>query len=284
MSLARKLLLARIWKRIFYERLTEPIHLNLLALGVWVFGSFRQKVEFDLEMRPHNAYGLLKAADIAKKCGITEITALEFGVAAGAGLMNMARIAQRVEAATGVRIHLVGFDSGVGMPPPLDYRDHPEMYFTGDFPMDDGKLRSLLPENVELVLGELRDTLPAWIAENPQRTIGYIVMDVDYYSSTVEALRILDGKAEKYLPVVVMYFDDIREDAHNSWCGELLAISEFNARSEWRKIERPEFIDQARVFKRATWLRQIFFCHVFDHPTRNTPKAVSPRVLTNPYM
>ena len=136
MSFARKLLAPYIWKRIFHERLTEPLHLNCLSLGVAAFGTFRRKVDFDLVIRPHNAYSLLKAADIAKHAGLSEITALEFGVATGAGLMNMARIAGKVESETGVRIKLVGFDTGTGMPPPLDYRDHPENYKAGDFPMD----------------------------------------------------------------------------------------------------------------------------------------------------
>jgi hypothetical protein len=30
-------------------------------------------------------------------------------------------------------VSVVGFDSGVGMPPPLDYRDHPDLYQQGTF-------------------------------------------------------------------------------------------------------------------------------------------------------
>jgi len=40
------------------------------------------------------------------------------------------------------------------MPPPVDYRDHPEKYYTGDFPP--GKLlEQELPENVEIIYGEI---------------------------------------------------------------------------------------------------------------------------------
>lgn len=189
MSFASRFLRPRIWKRIFFERLTEPLHLNLLAVAVGMFGSFRQKVSFDLVIRHHVAYGLLKAADLAKSHRITEITAIELGVASGAGLMNMAKIARKVEEATGVKIHLAGFDTGKGMPPARDYRDHPEYYGEGDFPINCERLRSALPQDVELVLGELKDTVPAWMAHTLEnRPIGYVVVDVDYYSSTVDAL------------------------------------------------------------------------------------------------
>ena len=33
--------------------------------------------------------------------------------------------------------------------------------------------------------------------------------DMDYYSSTVDCLRILDVPADSLLPVVVSYFDDV---------------------------------------------------------------------------
>jgi hypothetical protein len=285
MGFIRKLRAPHIWERMFYERLTEPLHLNFLALGVAIFGSFRRKVDFDLVLRFHNAYGLLNAATNAKKFGLNEVTAIEFGVAAGAGLMNMASIAKRVEKETGVRVKLAGFDTGKGMPAPLDYRDHPESYGAGDFPMDYARLRASLPEDVELVLGELRDTVPQWVARDANPPIGYIVIDVDYHSSAVDALRILEAEPDRYLPVVTVFLDDVRYDEHNSWCGELLAVSEFNKGTHLRKIERPAFIDQTRVFKNAPWLRQIFFCQILDHPSRqpgNVRKGVAK--LENPYL
>ncbi len=270
----------------FFERLTEPMHLNFLSVGIKMFGSFRQKVSFDVAIRQHIAYGLLKAADNAKEHGITEISALEFGVAAGAGLMNMAQIAKKVEDATGVKIHLTGFDTGKGMPAAVDYRDHPEFYSPGDFPMDFERLRAALPQDVELVLGELKDTVPEWMAHRLEnRPIGYVAIDVDYYSSTVDAFSILKGNPGNYLPFVVLYMDDVMYDGHNTWCGELLAIREFNESNKMRKIERPAFIASERVFKHAPWLLQMFFCHVLDHPLRQSGKRKIGKVtLDNPYL
>src|SRR5664279_2437921 len=131
----------------FLERLSEPLHLNFLSLFVLLFGSFRSKVYFDLVIRQQNAFPILYAVDLAKWRGYSSIVVCEFGVAAGAGMMNMCAIADRVAKATGIEICVVGFDNGVGMPDPLDYRDLPEFFTKGDFPMDEERLRRNLPPN-----------------------------------------------------------------------------------------------------------------------------------------
>src|SRR5450631_152116 len=144
----RKLAEPRIWKRIYTERLGEPLIYNLVSIFVMAFGSTRLKIEYDCVPRSPYAYCILAAADHAKAYGIKRIAIMEFGVAAGGGLLNMCWIAERVTRETGVEIDIVGFDSGEGMPPPRDYRDHPEKYFTGDFPpIDKDKLLAALPSN-----------------------------------------------------------------------------------------------------------------------------------------
>lgn len=116
------------YRKIFVERLTEPLHLNVLSAGVALFGSYPAKVAFDLVVRQQYAYPILFAAQSAKKLGLERIAILEFGVATGAGLLNMCELAARTEAATGVAIEVVGFDTGTGMPPAVDHRDLPEYF------------------------------------------------------------------------------------------------------------------------------------------------------------
>ena len=156
--------------RILRERLTEPLHLNAASALVALLGSFRSKVACDLISRPHYAYGLLAAADQAREAGIKCFTAVEFGVAAGEGLLNLCSLASRVTQSTGVGVRVVGFDSGAGMPPPSDYRDHPEEFQAGDFPMEHERLRTRLPSNCELVLGPVNQTAPAFARKRSART------------------------------------------------------------------------------------------------------------------
>ena len=136
-----------IWKRLLYERLSEPIHLNVLALLVSLFGSYRTKIEFDLILRQQHAYALLDIADQAKQLGLKKVSVFEFGVAAGSGLLNIQEIAKNITKITGIEFDIFGFDTGAGMPAPQSHKDHPELYQAGDFPMDFDKLSAKLEAN-----------------------------------------------------------------------------------------------------------------------------------------
>jgi hypothetical protein len=91
---------------------------NLVSAIVAVFGTFRARVTFDLVVRQQFAFPILYAADQAAKAGMKRLTLVEFGVANGAGLMNICSIAARVTKATGIEFNVFGFDTGKGMPPP----------------------------------------------------------------------------------------------------------------------------------------------------------------------
>jgi hypothetical protein len=259
----------KLWK-VFVERGTEPIHLNLLALFIALFGSYRAKVEFDLIIRQQYAFPILFAADFAKKNGVKTITVIEFGVASGAGLINMCQIAEKTQRATGVSIRVVGFDSGKGMPPAVDYRDLPESFQEGDFPMNVEKLTRSLPAFAELVIGDLEDTVPAFLANaSAEAPIGFVAIDVDYYSSAPKALRILLAEPNRYLPIVPVYLDDIGVDGSNPWTGELLAVTEFNRDNEFRKIAPFTLLRSRRIFKNTQWIDRMFAGHIHDHALRS---------------
>ncbi len=100
MGFLKKLFRQYIWKRIFYERLSEPLHLNIISLFVFLFGSYRMKCDFDLVLRSQHAYSLYKAADLAVIENKSKVTVVEFGVAAGAGLSNLQNIAKKINKLT----------------------------------------------------------------------------------------------------------------------------------------------------------------------------------------
>jgi hypothetical protein len=286
--LARKLRRPHIWRRIFLERLTEPIHLNIGAALVAAFGSFRARVAFDLVLRPQHAFGLLKAADTARECGVGTVSVLEFGVASGAGLLNLCEVGARVTQETGVGFEVVGFDTGTGMPPPRDYRDHPEHYRAGDFPMDRARLESRLPANARMIYGDVARTVPEYLQSvTAAAPIGFVALDLDYYSSSREALTVFDHPdPTRYLPRVGLYLDDVTFDGHNDWCGELLAVAEFSRTREVRKIGKHTFLRYGRVFKNSMWIDQMYVVHILDHPYRSAEGAANraPVLLENPYL
>ena len=241
---------------------------------------------WDLVIRQQYAFPILYAADAARKYGYSNITVVEFGVAGGAGLLNMCRIAERTHAATGIGIRVVGFDTGRGMPPALDYRDLPEHFQQGDFPMDVAKLRASLPDFAQLIIGDVQETVPQFMnALSPEAPLGFVAVDVDYYSSARDSLRILTGAATSYLPLVPVYLDDIGVDGSNPWTGELLAVNEFNAEQAQRKIAPFTLLRSRRIFKNTQWIDRMFAAHIHDHPFRG-PGARRPvqRVLSNEYL
>lgn len=244
-------------------------------------GSFRERVRFDLVERPHHAFGLLAAADLARFAGVDTIVAIEFGVAEGAGLLNLSDIATAVANETGVRIEVVGFDSGVGLTAPLDYRDHPEIWAEGDFRLPNiDQLLEALPAGTELVLGPVAETVPAFVNALEGRVVGFVSFDLDLYSSTADALRIFDARADQLLPVVISHFDDVLGGARRigslfrtEAAGQLLAIREFNSEHSERHADPMRILRYRRPLDRELWLERMYAVHVLDHPVRSVERV-----------
>jgi hypothetical protein len=273
--------------RILYERLPEPLHLNILSIFVALFGNYKMRIACDLVVRQQYAFSLLKTAELAMVQGLKSVTAIEFGVAAGAGLVNICDISRNITKLTGVDFKIFGFDSGKGMPPPRDHRDHPEVFSAGSYPLiDRSALMRALPHNAKLILGDIQETLPPFVAGlSASSPVGFVVIDVDYYWSAKECLNVFLGAADNYLPWTLVYLDDIGFESANPWAGELLAVREFNEENEMRKINLFRGLRHKRLFKHTSWFDQVYLLHVLDHGRRNVsgaPKEI--KVLTNLYL
>ncbi len=272
---------------LFRSRLPYPLHLDLLSCLSFLFGGLSSKVKYDNFRITHYAFGIYEGARRAKLLGLKEITVIEFGVANGRGLMAMALYAGKVEKYFGVKINVLGFDSGEGMPKTAGYKDHPELYATGDFPLQNReKLLSILPGNTKLIFIDLINNNWADFIYSP---VSFMSIDVDYYSSTLPVLNNLANlKPDLLLPNTLMYFDDIQTPNHNPYQGELLAIEEFNAATKLRKIvNHSEVLRTTRILKHAPWINHIFQLHVLDHKVRNEEYRQAndpPQILANKFL
>jgi hypothetical protein len=210
-------------------------------------------------------WGVVQAAHLAKALGIPRVSVLEFGVAGGNGLLALERIAREASTAFGVEIDVFGFDTGAGLPRPQDYRDMPNLWSEGFFPMDPVGLQTRL-KRAELLLGPVENTVPQFL--NARRApVAFVSFDVDYYSSTRQALTLFDAEPERLLPRVHCYFDDILGYTFGDHVGERLAIEHFNAAHELRKLS-PIYGIRYYVPKRhmnRMWEKQ-YMAHLFDHP------------------
>jgi hypothetical protein len=218
------------------------------------------------DTRPQYLWPLIHAAHVARALGMPKIAALEFGVAGGNGLLAMERAAALVTEMSGTEVEIYGFDTGSGMPAPTDPRDAPFLIEPSYFDMDEAALRARLT-TAELVIGPVGETVPAWAAGS-HAPIGFIAFDLDYYSSTVEAFRVLEGEFDAYMPRVQCYFDDTFGYGWTEFMGVHAAIAEYNAASQRRKIGKIHglrFELPPHEFQQA-WHEKMYVFHLFDHP------------------
>lgn len=232
--------------------------------------TFRERESLGEVGRACYTYGMLRAADSARALGFKEITVVEFGVADGRGILAIIEVAPEIERETGVGIRIVGFDSGVGLPKPKDYRDHPEIWHEGQFPTTDREqFDHRINGRATVIWGDIAWTGLEFFAGSKLKNapLGFAAVDVDLYSSAKHALACLMVAPDKFLPAVSLYFDDTSFFTANEWCGELLAIKEFNEIDPMRKIGA----DRSLPWSRRTigpWTPGMRVLHIFDHERR----------------
>jgi hypothetical protein len=240
----------------------------------WLCAAFTSVMRNEVCARkPQYVWGLLQGAILARVLGITCISALELGVAGGYGLLALEQTAMEVEQLVGLAITVLGFDTGVGLPKPRDFRDQPYKWVEGQLPMEREKVEGLL-RRASLRIGPVSETIPAYVEEGPA-PIGFVSFDLDLYSSTRDSLALFEAGSQFLLPRIPCYFDDIIGHTYNDFAGERLAIHEFNDDHEYRKLSPvyalrhyvpPRYADDRR------W-EGMYFAHFFDHPLYDSPDS-----------
>jgi hypothetical protein len=260
----------------------QPIPLLVARLFVKVFGSPLQKERYGVLYRNYYAYGMVRAANIAKGMGKKSVTICEFGVAEGRGLLNMIALAKQIEPAVGIKFRIVGFDSGEGLPVMQGYRDHPELWVPGDFKMDKEGLLAQVGKDAEIFFGDVSATVAKFLKTvDASSPIGFCAIDTDFYSSAKSVLECLKGGPEQYTLAVSLYFDDVALFSCNKWCGELLAIEEFNAENNLRKIDVDRTLPGARPVQAVYWYQRMYVGQILDHPLRQKPRDRKPAGMGN---
>jgi len=232
-------------------------------------GSYEWRLKMGTIERPYYGYCVYNAALLAKKLNYKRISVLEFGVAGGAGLLNLEYHAEKISELFGIEIDIYGFDTGEGLPDPVDYRDLPYHWQKGFFKMDVFQLQSRL-KKAKLVLGNIKETSRDFFEKYNPAPIGAISYDFDFHSSTVDALNMLDAGEKYYLPRVFCYFDDTmgsEAELYNDYIGQRLAINEFNQSHKEVKLGIPYYLFAKKIIE--NWYYQIWVCHFFKHSHYN---------------
>jgi hypothetical protein len=223
---------------------------------------------YNSSSRPEYEFPVQQAGKLAEALGYNKISLIEFGVAGGNGLVSLEEIAESTEQILDVSFDIYGFDLGSGLPSPESYKDVPYIWNENFFEMDVELLQSKL-NRAELILGDVEDTVEDFISEYNPAPIGAIAIDLDYYSSTRDALKILEVQDDHILPRVPIYFDDVLGGA--GLCmgipqqGEQLAIKEYNKTSERECIGKLQFSQNTDVPRP----RRQYAYHRFGHRLYN---------------
>jgi hypothetical protein len=210
--------------------------------------------------------GLLMSVWEAKCLGIDQIDVIELGVASGNGLLSLINHTDLYRNEFDIEFTITGFDIGSGMPPPTDYRDHPELWQSGDFQFNVESVLEKINGRADLIIGDVKDTVPQF-CKDFSGTLGFVSVDLDQYVSTTNAMSLFLMDADRYLPAMPCYFDDVDVSFfYNPYCGEELAINEFNQRNAFRKVCKKSDIYN---------IPNLYALHVLDHPVctgKKTPK------------
>lgn len=220
----------------------------------------------DARQRPQYLWPVLHVADVARHLGVPAISVLELGVAGGGGLVALEAAATASMRRIDVTVEVHGFDTGAGLPAPRDHRDAPYLMAAGDFAMDEPRLRERL-SIAELHIGPVSRTVPAWL-ESGRPPAAMCAFDLDLYSSTVDALRLLAGPAERLMPRVLCYVDDTLGYPWGDSNGARRAILDFNAAQSHRVIDHLDrMTDLLPASQRGErWTEALYLAHVHDHP------------------
>ena len=243
------------------EALENPLRLSLLA--------YTQRLNLGAIEYPHYGYCIFQAAKLATSLNYKNISIIEFGCGGGNGLVSAEMHIAEVMKLFNIQIDLYGFDIGLGLPSPQDYRDLPYYFQAGSFEMDRQALERKL-ERAKLVIGNVKHTCGTFFDQHDAAPIGCIFNDLDFYSSTRDALTLLDAGESHFLPRTFIYFDDIVGDdtaLYNEFTGEQLAIREFNQSHDLKKIAKHHYLPFK--FPNQPWANSVFICHDFAHPRYN---------------
>jgi hypothetical protein len=261
-------------RRAFMTAFLGPLPLRITIFKAVLkrnpFAKFSTKVRWDAVARPGYSYGMLNAAKLAKQLGIFRISALEFGTASGAGLLEMERISLEIQKEIGVSIEIYGFDSMTGLPASSDPLDQVYFWPPGLFQIS---TETYLPKlnKSKIINGNVSQTVNTFIRECQPARIGFISFDLDYYSSTVEALKIFNAKDDYFLPRVECFMDDTASFellCASDFTGVLKAIQKFNADNQSPKIGIKRDVGRLRKLP-GDWFQSIYVAHFLNHPQYN---------------
>jgi len=250
-----KILFLRI---IGYEK---PLRVALLKYLSLKFYNFR----------PHYETLMYESAKNAIKLGYNKIDVIELGVAGGNGIKSLLNYKKKIEKVLDIKINIIGFDSGSGLPIVNNKKDLPFFWKEGDYKNRNLDKLKKIDDSLTIYEGNIANTINDYISHNNKNKIALILFDLDLYTSTKIFLDNVIRLSENnfLLPRVFCYFDDLFiADYHlDDTNGEPLAIKEFNDHYENLKLGKT--FDHINDFKFPLAKGQVYTLHDINNSDYN---------------
>ena len=171
---------------------------------------------------------------------------MEFGVLHGRHLAALTALRSIYEPYNSLR-RVVGFDTFTGFPDVAQIDRATASATPGRFAVPEEEvdhLREVLQAHEAnepyghtrrsfVVQGDVRETVPAYLAENPETVIALAYFDLDLYEPTRE---LLDAVRPHLTKGSILAFDEL---AHPKWPGETKALTDFTALGRTRLRQLP---------------------------------------------
>ena len=214
------------------------------------FKKFSDLVKKGIVPRPHYALGLLLAAKQAHDLGLKEIKVLELGCYNFDGIIDLENYANDIKKFLNINIEIFGFTLKSGLPKyKINNFDRLSRWDVGDYKFDNKTNYNNLKSS-KIFFGEIKNTIPQFVKKYKKTflnsPIGFVMFDLDYYTSTKIGLNLLKLNISNYLPRTYAYFDDHSFSSFDE--GERKAIIEFNKISKYKISDIGELAEQLSIF------------------------------------
>ncbi|MEU0247494.1 class I SAM-dependent methyltransferase [Streptomyces sp. NPDC006235] len=185
-------------------------------------------------LRRHQLADLLAMDTLYRMLADVPGVIMEFGVLHGRHLAAFTALRSIYEPYNSLR-RVIGFDTFTGFPDTAEIDRATPSAAVGRFAVPDGEvehLRAVLAahevgepfghtQRTFVVQGDVRETVPQYLQENPETVIALAYFDLDLYRPTRDTLEAIRPHLAKGS---ILAFDEL---AHPKWPGETKALSDF---------------------------------------------------------
>tara|TARA_Y100001960_G_scaffold167353_1_gene175797 strand:- start:1340 stop:2155 length:816 start_codon:yes stop_codon:yes gene_type:complete len=206
--------------------------------------------------RPHYALGLLLAAQQAKDLGYKSVKIIELGCYNFDGIIDLEYFTNDIKEFLDIDFEIFGFTMKEGLPQNNENSfDRLYRWSIGDYPLISKKNYNNIKFS-EIYFGDIKNTIHKFKKDTIENLkispIGFIIFDLDYYTSTKIALSLLNMKEDFYIPRPYLYFDD--HSFSSKYEGERKAIMEFNKINNYKISDIYELAEQLSIL----WSKWLF--------------------------